>query len=174
MTDSPGRTVPAKLARQIKEEAGYRCAIPVCRGTSALEMAHIEPWAKVKQHSFENLILLCAVCHTRFDIGEIPVSSVRQYKANLGLLSHRYTQMELRLLSAFVGLDPDATIHLAVDPFFFLSLHTEGLISASGYGAVTTMGPNSPSIRAAYVYKLTALGVCFVQTMVTAGNLEGL
>jgi hypothetical protein len=174
MTGSPGRTVPAGLARQIKEEAGYRCAIPACRGTSGLEMAHIEPWAKVKEHSFENLILLCAVCHIRFDRREIPVASVRQYKANLGLLSHRYTQMELRLLSAFVGKDSSTVIHLAVDPFFFLSLCTEGLVSAAGYGGITTMGPNSPDIRAAYVYKLTERGIRFVETMATAGNLEAL
>jgi hypothetical protein len=79
-------------------------------------MAHIEPWAKVKEHSFENLILLCAVCHIRFDRGEIPVASVRQYKANLGLLSHRYTQMELRLLSAFAGKDSGTMIHLPLIP----------------------------------------------------------
>ncbi|MFJ5694572.1 HNH endonuclease signature motif containing protein [Arthrobacter sp. NPDC093125] len=171
---SPGRNIPAGLARKIKEEAGYRCAIPTCRGTSGLEMAHIVPWAKVKEHSFDNLILLCAVCHIRFDRGEIPAASVRQYKANLGLLSHRYTQMELRLLSAFVGKGSGTMIHLAVDPFFFLSLCTEGLVSAAGYGRVTTMGPNSPEIRAAYVYKLTEQGTRFVETMATAGNLEAL
>lgn len=151
MTSSPRRTVPAGLARRIKEEAGYRCAIPACRGTSGSEMAHIVPWAKVREHSFENLILLCAVCHIRFDGGEIPIASMRQYKANLGLLSHRYTQMELRLLSAFVGKDSGTMVHLAVDPFFFMSLCTDGLVSAAGYGGTTSMGPNSPDVRAAYV-----------------------
>jgi hypothetical protein len=36
------------------------------------------------------------------------------------------------------------------------------------------MGPNSPDIRAAYVYKLTERGIRFVETMATAGNLEAL
>lgn len=65
-------------------------------------------------------------------------------------------------------------IHLAVDTFFFLSLCTEGLVSAAGYGGITTMGLNSPGIRAAYVYKLTERGIRFVETMATAGNLEAL
>ncbi|TFD53004.1 HNH endonuclease, partial [Cryobacterium frigoriphilum] len=60
--------VPAALERQIKEEAGHRCAIPTCRGTSGLQMAHIVPWEVVREHTFENMILLCAVDHLRYDL----------------------------------------------------------------------------------------------------------
>lgn len=83
------------------EEAGYRCAIPTCQTTAALELAHIKPWIKVKEHTFENLIVLCANDHSRFDKGEIPRQSIETYKSNLGLLRGRYSDAERRILEAF-------------------------------------------------------------------------
>jgi 5-methylcytosine-specific restriction endonuclease McrA len=44
-------------------EAGYRCAI--CKETSGLEIDHIVEWAEVRKHEFNNIIVLCAVCHAR-------------------------------------------------------------------------------------------------------------
>ncbi|MYX08867.1 hypothetical protein GTW98_19010 [Streptomyces sp. SID8375] len=63
-------------------------------------MAHITPWAKVREHRFENLIALCPTCHTRFDNGAIDRRAMLQYKANLGLLNSRYTEIERQLLRA--------------------------------------------------------------------------
>lgn len=94
-------SVPMSLKRLLFEESGYRCAIPTCRGTSALEMAHIEPWSQVREHAFENMIVLCAVDHVRFDRGDIPKQSVQVFKANLGLIQHRYNDQERRLLEVF-------------------------------------------------------------------------
>jgi 5-methylcytosine-specific restriction endonuclease McrA len=67
--------IPAALKRQILVEAGHRCAIPVCRQVP-VEIAHIVPWEKVKEHTFDNLIVLCPTCHTRFDKGEIDRKSM--------------------------------------------------------------------------------------------------
>jgi hypothetical protein len=66
-----------------------------------LQIAHIKPWSKVKKHEFDNLILLCAICHDRFDRGEIDKTSMRAYKANLGLLKGRYGDLEIRVLEFF-------------------------------------------------------------------------
>ncbi|MEU7239025.1 HNH endonuclease signature motif containing protein [Streptomyces sparsogenes] len=88
------------MQRQVLIEAGHRCAIPTCR-TTPVELAHITPYAKVKEHRFENLIALCPTCHTRFDRGEIDSKSMRQYKLNLGLLSGRYGPLELQALQWF-------------------------------------------------------------------------
>ncbi|NGO79185.1 HNH endonuclease [Streptomyces sp. YC504] len=85
------------LQRQVLVEAGHRCAIPTCRSTP-VEFAHIKPYAKVKEHAFDNLIALCPTCHARFDHGDIDVGSMQQYKANLGLLSGRYGPLELQAL----------------------------------------------------------------------------
>lgn len=64
-------------------------------------IAHIVPWAKVREHTFDNLIYLCQVCHFRFDNGEIDRLSMQQYKANLGVLANRYGDFERRVLELF-------------------------------------------------------------------------
>ncbi|MFF5568096.1 HNH endonuclease [Streptomyces sp. NPDC012623] len=93
--------IPMALKRAVLVEAGHRCAIPTCRQTP-VELAHITPWAKVKEHTFDNLIALCPTCHTRFDRGEMDRKSMLQYKANLEILNHRYTDIERQLLKAFL------------------------------------------------------------------------
>ncbi|WP_081380638.1 HNH endonuclease [Rhodovulum sulfidophilum] len=94
-------SVPASLKRRLFEEAGYRCAIPTCRATSALQMEHIEDWAKVQKHEFENMIVLCANCHARVTTGEIRKDAVRAYKRNLAIINGRYSLYEYRLMEAF-------------------------------------------------------------------------
>jgi hypothetical protein len=74
--------IPEELRRRILVEAGHRCAIPTCR-SSPVEIAHIEPWAAVREHAFENLIALCPTCHTRYDRGDIDRPSMRLYKRQL-------------------------------------------------------------------------------------------
>jgi hypothetical protein len=89
--------IPAEMKRRVLMEAGHRCAIPACR-TIPVEIAHIAPYAKVQDHAFENLIALCPTCHTRYDNGDIDRPSMKGYKANLGLVSGRYGEMERRIL----------------------------------------------------------------------------
>ncbi|MFJ4585324.1 HNH endonuclease [Streptomyces echinatus] len=93
--------IPTALRRAVLVEAGHRCAIPTCRQTP-VELAHITAWAKVKEHTFDNLIALCPTCHTRFDRGEMDRKSMLQYKANLEILNHRYTDIERQLLKALL------------------------------------------------------------------------
>jgi hypothetical protein len=93
------------LDRAVRVEAGHRCAIPTCRATSGLQIHHIEEWARVREHSFENLILLCANCHARVTAGEIDRRSVTVYKSNLSLLASRYGDLERRIIDRFVN-DP--------------------------------------------------------------------
>lgn len=78
--------VPRELDRRVRVEAGHRCAIPVCR-IPVIDMAHIQPWAEVERHEFENLIALCPTCHRLFDRGHIDRLSMLQYKANLSPFS---------------------------------------------------------------------------------------
>lgn len=90
-------SIPAKLKRKILIEAGHRCAIPTCRFPTT-EIAHIEPYSKVKEHVYDNLIALCPNCHTRFDNGEIDKQSMLIYKSKLIFLSDRYSSYELNVL----------------------------------------------------------------------------
>lgn len=97
MTD-PSRAIPRALKRAVKDEAGWRCAIPTCRATEALTIAHIVPWAEVHEHTFDNLICLCWNCHFRYDHGQIDRASIKGYKSNLAVINHRYSDTEQRLL----------------------------------------------------------------------------
>ncbi|WP_454810392.1 HNH endonuclease [Paenarthrobacter nitroguajacolicus] len=168
--------VPAALERRLKEEAGYRCAIPTCRQTVNLEMAHIDPWSKVKERRFENMIVLCTTCHVRYDnVKDIPRLSILQFKANLSLLSHRYTQVENQVLRHYgkiagAGLRP-ADYEYGIHPgmtILFTNLQADKLFA--------TLQPESPSdiqgLEPAMFIVPTEAGSEFVVRMVEAGNLE--
>jgi len=90
--------LPADLKRRVLIEAGHRCAIPTCRFPTT-EIAHIEPWARVKEHKYENLIALCPNCHTRAEKGEIDIKSLRIYKMILQRLTDKYDRFELNILN---------------------------------------------------------------------------
>lgn len=103
--------IPATVKRAVLVEAGHRCAIPTCRQIP-VEVAHIVPYAKTQNNSFENLIALCPTCHTRFDTGQIDTQSMRQYKANLSVISSRYSDLERRVIEFFVDNPQQNTIFL--------------------------------------------------------------
>lgn len=90
--------IPAALQRALKEEAGYRCAVPTCRAIGPFDFEHIEPWAKVKRHEEHNIVLLCVSCHARVTRGEIDKNAIKAYKRNLALINGRYSLFELRLI----------------------------------------------------------------------------
>jgi hypothetical protein len=92
--------MPRPLKRLVLVEAGHRCAIPTCRNIP-VEINHIDEWAKVREHTFENLIALCPTCHARYTRGEIDRQSMLHYKANLGVINSRYNDFERRILEAF-------------------------------------------------------------------------
>jgi len=95
--------IPAALKRQLMEESGYRCAVPTCNETSALQFEHIDDWAKleIKEHNFDKMIILCPTCHARVTAGKIPKSAIRTYKRNLAIINGRYSLYELRLMRLF-------------------------------------------------------------------------
>ena len=89
--------IPADLKRRILMEAGYRCAIPTCRDPET-EIVHIDPYSKVKEHRYENLIALCPTCHSRFDKKRIPRKAMVAYKKKLIFLNDVYSRFELDVL----------------------------------------------------------------------------
>lgn len=164
--------IPAQLKRDLMEEAGYRCAIQTCKGTDALQLAHIVPWSQVREHSFENMIVLCAVDHHRYDAGTIPRKSIEAFKANLGLLRSRYSDAERRILEAF-ALDgrPLSTNNAWPIPggaaYTVMYLERDGLI---------TVHPNEGimigALPAYELVALTAKGVEVVRRMREAYKIE--
>ena len=128
--------VSADVKRAVLVEAGHRCAIPTCRATTT-EIAHIVPWAKSQDNSFENLIVLCPNCHTRFDQKkEIDRMAMKMYKHNLGILNNRYGEFERRLFEVLaktgervfvLGAAGDLLVANAVKDGFFEDKHVVGM-----------------------------------------------
>ena len=79
-------SISAILRRRLYVEAGHRCAIPTCLQTP-IDLHHIIPWEKCKEHSYDNLIALCPTCHRRADRSEIDRQSLFMYKARLQSLA---------------------------------------------------------------------------------------
>ena len=71
--------IPIKIRRAVLVEAGHRCA--VCGVPCPLEQAHIIPWRINPEHRQENLICLCANCHSRADNENWGEEALREYKA---------------------------------------------------------------------------------------------
>src|ERR1017187_239512 len=70
--------IPADIKRELMIECGHRCAC--CGEPTALEKAHIVFWSQAKEHTFENLIVLCAVCHHRSHDEEWNRRTLGEYK----------------------------------------------------------------------------------------------
>ena len=79
--------IPEDLKRRVLVEAGHRCAIQTCKSTD-IDIHHIIPWEKCKEHSFDNLVALCPNCHRRSHKGEIDRKSLLMYKAQLVSRTH--------------------------------------------------------------------------------------
>ena len=70
--------IPLSVQRELLFECRHRCACD-CEPVS-LEKAHIRAWSKSKDNSVENLLVLCANCHTRCDAEKWPESQLQKFK----------------------------------------------------------------------------------------------
>ncbi|MDH6116882.1 hypothetical protein ABH930_000301 [Kitasatospora sp. GAS204A] len=170
--------IPAELRRRVLVEAGHRCAVPACR-QHPVEIEHIEDWAKVQTHEFENLIALCPTCHARKGDrpGQIDRKSLRLYKANLAVMNSRYGDVERRLIEAFAaklaaGAAPGDQI--AMGPGSEISLWyliRDGYLKQLPWtgGRIVSGGATLP---VAEIYQFTPAGVEFVQQWADAQPLD--
>jgi predicted restriction endonuclease len=159
--------IPAEIKRAVLVEAGHRCAIPTCRATTT-EIAHIVPWAKSKDNSFENLIALCPNCHTRFDQKqEIDHKSIRMYKQNLSILNNRYSEFKRRLFEILakseervfvVGAGGDILVANTVKDGFFEDKHVKSV-------ELEVMGSNGyrKNFPMSFTFWVTDAGVEFIK-----------
>ncbi len=161
-------SIPAELKRSVLVEAGHRCAIPTCRHVP-VEVAHIIPWAQVKEHRLENLIALCPTCHTRYDNGDIDRKSMRIYKQNLALLHSRYSDIEQRILQVFAENSASNQIWLpgGLD-IMVMYLLGDGLLVDTGKNSGVILS-GMPSQK---LYQLTDAGRLFVSKLLAAEKLE--
>ena len=160
--------IPAALRREVLVEAGHRCAIPTCRQTP-IDMAHIKPFATVRDHSFDNLIALCPTCHRRYDADEIDRQSMLQYKANLSVIAGRYGDVERRVLSAFAEQPKADSLPLPGGlEIMILHLLHDGLLVDTGMDS----GVQIAGIPSHKIYAITPKGRDFIERWLRAAKLE--
>lgn len=176
--------IPRPLRRAVEVEAGHRCAVTTCRQTSGLEIHHILEWAKVKEHTFDNLILVCAVCHARATRGEIDRQAMNAYKANLRVLNGRYGDLERRVLNHFLKHPDQETITVDRSHRVLLDyLIEDGLLEEAGAadgslwlddrGAGPGEGPQPGDIvMGPALWRLTDQGKGVVESLRSATILE--
>jgi hypothetical protein len=95
--------IPIELRRKVLTEEGHRCAIPTCKQTP-VDIAHIIPYIEIRSHTFDNLIVLRANCHRRYDNGEIDRKVMKHYEANLSIINNRYSDFGQRILQYFLDI----------------------------------------------------------------------
>lgn len=169
--------VPADLERTLMIETGYRCGMPNCRETEPLEIEHIEEWAKVREHQFSNMIVLCANCHRRKRDTNSPRhinrASLKKIKQHLMMLNGRYSDLERRVLEDFQAQrnrQPDqlptiklpATMHILVK-----YLIDDGLANAA-MQPVVSQSPHGVTINNAPLQlTLSDKGKSFLDNLLT-------
>ncbi len=165
MNDRP--PIPAQLRRDVLVEAGHRCAIPTCK-TYPVDIHHIMPYETCLEHVFDNLIALCCTCHARYHRYEdIDQKSLQIYKANLGLLNHRYGEIERRVLQQFCDNPKLERIRLpGLSEIFVLFLLKDRFLLKTGEGPHINGSPSWEE------YRLTEAGRQFVDNWRQALSLE--
>jgi hypothetical protein len=168
--------IPAQMKRDVLIESGYRCAIPQC-GQIQFDIHHIVPWATVHEHTFDNLIALCANCHRRVTNGEIDGKAIKQIKANLAVLGNRYGELERRYLRevAARGAQAGTVIMLSGGlDLLMANLVADGIV-AKGTADVLKIEwdePGIPDFPMAEPYMLTTKGREFVGRWFEAEALD--
>jgi hypothetical protein len=173
--------IPAELERSVLLEAGHRCAIPTCQFPDT-EIAHIVPYAQVKEHRFENLIALCPNCHRRYDRREIDRLSMQAYKRNLPVVGSRYNELERRMIAELGAAvrsgvpDPVILVPGGSAFLFALAIH-DGLLEYPRLPGARTLMPfvgadgNQISVEAVGACRLTPGGKVFADRWLTGKEL---
>lgn len=98
------KAIPKKLEKLIYQESGMCC--PMCSETdvSTFQIHHIQPYSEVKEHTFDNMILLCSSCHSKVTAGDIHEREIYKLKINLSNGNHPYINKDEKKDSNVINL----------------------------------------------------------------------
>ena len=121
--------LPLSTITIVLTEAGYRCAVPTCRGILALDMHHLWEISTGGGDEPANLIALCPTCHALYHRGTISQESIFAYKAMLVAIGRAFDVEAIdRLL--FLNMCPKDYLVLSGDGVLHFSrLIAAGLVS---------------------------------------------
>ena len=77
------KAIPNSVRQQVLTESGYRCAVPTCRTILTIDLHHIIKVSEDGENDSSNLIALCPNCHALHHRGDIPIDSIKVWKAML-------------------------------------------------------------------------------------------
>jgi hypothetical protein len=117
--------LPISVITTILTEAGYRCAVPTCRGILALDMHHIWEVRAGGGDDPSNLIALCPTCHALYHRGTISQDSIYAYKSMLVAIGRAFDVEAIDRL-CFLKMCPKDYLVLSGDGV----LHFSRLIAA--------------------------------------------
>lgn len=102
------KNIPQSISIKVLTEAGYRCAVPNCRATLAMDLHHIWQVSEGGKNDPKNLIALCPYCHNLHHRGTIPAEAIYVYKAVLVSLSQAFdiNGVDQLLFLSSVGTTP--------------------------------------------------------------------
>jgi HNH endonuclease len=111
------KKLTSKTIAAVLTEAGYRCAVPICRNILAIDLHHMLEVSEGGGDDPANIIALCPNCHRHYHRGDIPDDAIYAYKAMLVAISRAF------------DLD-------AVDRLLFLSPLRKDFLIVSGDGVL--------------------------------------
>jgi hypothetical protein len=111
------KKLPLQTKIMVLTEAGYRCAVPTCRGILAMDLHHIWEVEAGGGDDPSNLIALCPTCHGLYHCGTISADAIYAYKAMLVAISRAFD------LEAV-----DRLLFLSACPTNFLIVSGDGLL----------------------------------------------
>ena len=106
----PREDIGLKTKTLVLTEAGYRCAVPTCRGILLFDMHHIWEVSEGGGDEASNLIALCPTCHALYHRGKISIESIYAWKAMLIAIGRAFDVQTIDRLLFLDSLDHDFLI----------------------------------------------------------------
>jgi hypothetical protein len=124
------KNLKVKTVTIVLTEAGYRCAVPTCRGILALDMHHMYQVANGGGDDPSNLIALCPTCHALYHRGTISSDAIYAYKGMLVAISRAFDVEAVDRLLFLGPLEKDFLVVSGDGLLHFGRLIAAGLASA--------------------------------------------
>jgi len=88
MCNDESRNIPDPIKRAVRQKCGFGCVI--C-GDPFIEYHHIVPWATVKKHEIDNLVLLCYKHHRQVGNKLFPAAELEKRINEPYCISHEFS-----------------------------------------------------------------------------------
>jgi hypothetical protein len=160
---SKRKPIPLDVKVAVLTEAGYRCAVPTCRGILALNLHHMDRVSDGGGDIAENLLPLCPTCHTLHHNGTIKKESIYTWKSVLVSLTRAF---DVTALDQLIFLNKRGVTKLRVSGDGVLSF---ARLIAAGLATFECKGQNGPLLI--YSVNLTTSGKQLVSAW-SSGNRE--